>query len=48
VHAFVRGSTLAQTNIVSNLCGSFVASQPGATPELPPELLERVRDALKG
>jgi fructokinase len=48
VHAFVRGATLAQTNIVSNLCGSFVASQPGATPELPPELLERVRDALKG
>jgi fructokinase len=47
VHAFVRGASLAQTNIVSNLCGSFVASQPGATPELPPELLERVQEALR-
>jgi fructokinase len=46
VHAFMRGATLEQINLVSNLCGSFVASQPGATPELTVELLEKIESAL--
>ena len=48
VHAFMRGATLEQINEVSNLCGSYVASQPGATPELTPELLERIQNTLCG
>ena len=43
VHAYLRGATLPQINSVSNLCGSYVASQPGATPEFPPELLDKLR-----
>ena len=46
VHAYVRQASLAQINTVSNLCGSYVASQQGATPELPPDLLARIREAL--
>ena len=46
VHAYLRQASLAQINTVSNLCGSYVASQQGATPELPPDLLARIREAL--
>jgi fructokinase len=46
VHAYVRQASLAQINTVSNLCGSYVASQQGATPELPPELLAKIRESL--
>lgn len=46
VHAWLRGAKLAQVNVIGNLCGSFVASQPGATPVFPSELLEKVEAAL--
>lgn len=48
VHSFVRGATLPQISVVSNLCGSFVASQPGATPAIPPALLLSIEAALPG
>ena len=48
VHAYLRGASLAQISEVSNRCGSFVASQVGATPELPPSLLEAIESALDG
>ena len=47
VHAYVRGASLAQISEVSNRCGSYVASQIGATPELPLSLLEAIDSALK-
>jgi fructokinase len=43
LHAYLRGASLAQMAEAGNLCGSYVASQPGATPVLPAELLERLR-----
>lgn len=46
VHAYMRRASLAQISNVANLCGSYVASQPGATPKLPSSLLESIRDAL--
>ena len=46
VHAYIRGASLAQISEVSNLCGSHVASQSGATPELPPSLLQLIQSAL--
>jgi fructokinase len=46
VHAYTRGASLEQVNTVSNLCGSYVASQPGATPELPRSLLAAIDMAL--
>jgi fructokinase len=42
VHAYLHGVALAGMGEVGNLCGSFVASQSGATPALPPELIEKV------
>jgi fructokinase len=48
VHAYIRGATLAQISEVSNLCGSYVASQFGATPELPASLIEEIRSILHG
>jgi fructokinase len=42
VYAYLRSAPLAVMAEVGNLCGSFVASQSGATPPLPPELIERV------
>ena len=46
VHAYIRGASLAQISEVSNLCGSHVASQSGATPELPPSLLHQIQSVL--
>jgi fructokinase len=46
VHAYIRSALLEQVNTVSNLCGSYVASQPGATPELPPALLAAIDTTL--
>lgn len=46
VHAWLAGVSLSQVNEVGNLCGSFVASQPGATPRFTPELLEKIARAL--
>jgi fructokinase len=42
VHAYLRGASLPQMAEIGNLCGSYVASQPGATPLLSPELIERI------
>ncbi len=46
VHAWLAGAPLDRVNEVGNLCGSFVASQAGATPVFPPALLARVQAAL--
>ena len=43
VHAYLRGASLERIGEVSNLCGSYVASRQGATPEFPSALLERIR-----
>ena len=43
VHAYLRGLGLDTISQIANACGSFVASQQGATPELPPALLEDLR-----
>jgi fructokinase len=48
VHAYMRGASLEHINMVSNLCGSYVASQPGATPQLPAQLLDRIRTIFDG
>jgi fructokinase len=47
VHGLLAGASLAGANEVGNLCGSYVASQPGATPVFPPELLERVEAVVR-
>jgi fructokinase len=48
VHAYLHGASLAGMAEIGNLCGSFVASQPGATPLLSPDLIERVANLLSG
>jgi fructokinase len=47
MHAYLRGASLSQMAEIGNLCGSYVASQPGATPPLPPTLIERVAGLLR-
>ncbi len=47
VYAYRRGATLAKLSNIGNLCGSFVASQHGATPEFPEDLLGRIRGELR-
>jgi fructokinase len=42
-HGYLRGLELAIISQIANTCGSFVASQPGATPELPFALLQQLR-----
>jgi fructokinase len=42
LHAYLRGASLAQMAEIGNLCGSYVASQPGATPPLSAELTHRI------
>jgi fructokinase len=46
VHAYLRDGSLERISAVANLCGSYVASQHGATPELPTELLATIRSTL--
>ncbi len=46
VHAYLRGASLAQMAEVGNLCGSYVASLPEATPHLSPDFLARVQRIL--
>ena len=48
VHAYLQGATLEGISAVSNLCGSYVASQSGATPELPEALQQEIRGLLTG
>lgn len=45
-HAYLRDSSLESISAVANLCGSYVASQPGATPELPAALLTTIHSTL--
>ena len=46
VHAWLAGAPLAAVNEVGNLCGSFVASRPGATPIFTEDLLRKVNAAI--
>lgn len=46
VHGYSSGVSIDRINQVANLCGSFVASQPGATPALPASLLAQIDAAL--
>jgi fructokinase len=47
VHAYLRGASLKETAEIGNLCGSFVASQSGATPALPPQLIQQIAGLLE-
>jgi sugar/nucleoside kinase (ribokinase family) len=42
LHAYLRGASLNRIAEAGNLCGSYVASQPGATPPLTQELKDRL------
>ncbi len=46
VHAWLRNSSLEHISTVANLCGSYVASQQGATPEFPADLLTTIKSKL--
>jgi fructokinase len=46
MHSYLRGATLGPMSQVANLCGSFVASQPGATPVLSAELMRAIAEVL--
>ena len=45
-YAYLRGAPLAAVNRAANLCGSYVASRPGATPPFSASLLEELQAAL--
>ena len=47
IHAYLRGASLPQMAEIGNLCGSYVASQSGATPPLSRDLIERVAALLR-
>jgi fructokinase len=47
-HAILRGASLDQAAKIANLCGSFVASQPTASPLLPPAFIARIASELLG
>jgi fructokinase len=47
-HCRRRGATLSLTNEIANRLGSWVATQPGATPEADPETIRRLLDGLGG
>jgi fructokinase len=42
VHSYLRSASLPAMAEVGNLCGSYVASQHGATPKLPASLIQRI------
>jgi fructokinase len=46
LHAYLRGASLPQMAEVGNLCGSYVAGQQGATPQLSAELIDRIGTLL--
>lgn len=46
VYAWRAGASLEAINEIANRCGSYVASQPGATPPLHAELLEQMHRVL--
>jgi fructokinase len=45
-HAYLRGASLPQMAEAGNLCGSYVASLPEATPQLSPAFLEHMKRVL--
>jgi fructokinase len=47
-HSYLRRASLTQMAEVGNLCGSYVASLPEATPQLTPAFLERIENVLGG
>lgn len=47
VHAYLQGATLAAISGVANRCGSFVASQSGATPEIPQGLKVEIGEMVE-
>ena len=47
-HAYLRGASPNQMAEIGNLCGSFVASQPVASPPLSSELMENIDASLRG
>jgi fructokinase len=47
VYAWRAGAALQAINEIANLCGSYVASQPGATPPLPASLRAQIEHALR-
>ena len=48
LHAYLRGASPPLMAQIGNLCGSYVASQQGATPALSTELIARIRGLLGG
>jgi len=46
VHAYLREAALAQMAEIGNLCGSYVAGQPGAMPALSADLINRIETLL--
>jgi fructokinase len=46
LHAYLRGASPALMAKIGNLCGSYVASQQGATPALSAELIANIRTLL--
>jgi fructokinase len=46
LHAYLRGASPAIMAKIGNLCGSYVASQQGATPALSAELIASIRALL--
>ncbi len=46
LHAYLRGASLSQMAEAGNLCGSYVAGQPGATPLLSAELINHIQALL--
>jgi fructokinase len=42
LHAYLRGAPAAKMAEIGNLCGSYVAGRPGATPPLSAELIDTV------
>jgi fructokinase len=46
LHAYLRGASPAMMAKIGNLCGSYVASQQGATPALSAELVASIRALL--
>jgi fructokinase len=46
LHAYLRGASPLQMAKIGNLCGSYVASQQGATPALSAELIASIRALL--
>jgi fructokinase len=46
LHAYLRGASPLLMAQIGNLCGSYVASQQGATPALSADLIESIRTLL--